>query len=231
LKIILIDDDERLLNLLEEYLSERDMEVKKATSGHEGLGMIEKEKFDLAILDVMMPGLDGLEVLRRINKDHDFLPVIMLTARGDEADRIVGLELGADDYIVKPFSPRELLARIKAVTRRHEKVAKKRENEDNISIDVIKLDLQKREATLRGNPVELTSVEFEILSILVQNRGIVLSRERIMDLARGKDFIAFDRSIDVHISHLRQKIEKDPKNPEFIKTIWGVGYIFSGTVS
>jgi len=223
LKIILIDDDEKLLNLLEEYFKERDMEVYKAFSGAEGLSIIEKEEFDLAILDVMMPGMDGLEVLRKINNNHPYLPVIMLTARGDEADRIVGLELGADDYIVKPFSPRELLARIKAVTRRKEKMAE----ESKVSTSEIELDFNKRQATFRGKPIELTTVEFEILSILVQNKGMVLSRDRLMDMARGKDFMAFDRSIDVHISHLRQKLEEDPKNPELIKTIWGVGYLFT----
>lgn len=224
MKIILIDDDEKLLNLLDEYLSTSDLEVYKATSGIKGLEMIKKEKFDIAVLDVMMPGLDGIETLKEIMKSHSYLPVIMLTARGDEADRIVGLEVGADDYMVKPFSPRELLARIKAVTRRQKKVNTEAESPG----DLIELDINKREAIFNGKPVELTGAEFDILTILVQNKGIVLSRDRIMDLARGKDFMAFDRSIDVHISHLRQKLEKDPKNPEIIKTIWGIGYLYSG---
>ncbi len=224
MKIILIDDDEKLLNLLDEYLSTNEMEIYKANSGIKGLEMIKKEKFDIAVLDVMMPGLDGIETLKEIMKSHSYLPVIMLTARGDEADRIVGLEVGADDYMVKPFSPRELLARIKAVTRRNKKVNRDKE----ITHDLIELDINKREAIFNGKPVELTGAEFDILTILVQNKGIVLSRDRIMDLARGKDFMAFDRSIDVHISHLRQKLEKDPKNPEIIKTIWGIGYLYSG---
>ncbi|MEQ8189362.1 MAG: response regulator transcription factor [Candidatus Eremiobacterota bacterium] len=224
MKIILIDDDEKLLNLLDEYLSTSDLEVYKATSGIKGLEMIKKEKFDIAVLDVMMPGLDGIETLKEIMKSHSYLPVIMLTARGDETDRIVGLEVGADDYMVKPFSPRELLARIKAVTRRQTKVNTETESPG----DLIELDINKREAIFNGKPVELTGAEFDILTILVQNRGIVLSRDKIMDLARGKDFMAFDRSIDVHISHLRQKLEKDPKNPEIIKTIWGIGYLYSG---
>jgi DNA-binding response OmpR family regulator len=224
MKIILIDDDEKLLNLLDEYLSTSDMEVYKANSGFKGLEMIKKERFDIAVLDVMMPGLDGIETLKGIMKSHSYLPVIMLTARGDEADRVVGLEMGADDYIVKPFSPRELLARIKAVTRRQ----KKFNTEEEIPHDLIELDINKREAIFNGKPVELTGAEFDILTILVQNKGMVLSRDRIMDLARGKDFMAFDRSIDVHISHLRQKLEGDPKNPEIIKTIWGIGYLYSG---
>ncbi|MEQ8224597.1 MAG: response regulator transcription factor [Candidatus Eremiobacterota bacterium] len=224
MKIILIDDDDKLLNLLDEYLSANELEVYKANSGLKGLEMIKKEKFDIAVLDVMMPGLDGIETLKEIMKSHSYLPVIMLTARGDETDRIIGLEVGADDYMAKPFSPRELLARIKAVTRRKKKINR----DEEIIHDLIELDTNKREAIFNGKPVELTGAEFDILTILVQNKGMVLSRDRIMDLARGKDFMAFDRSIDVHISHLRQKLEKDPKNPEIIKTIWGIGYLYSG---
>jgi DNA-binding response OmpR family regulator len=151
----------------------------------------------------------------------------MLTAKGDEVDRILGLEMGADDYIPKPFNPRELLARIKAVVRRKEKVDITNEKEE-INGDTVKLDLKKRQAMVRGELVELTSLEFDILNIFIQNKGIVLSREKIMDLSRGQAFTAFDRSIDANISRLRQKIEKDHKKPELIKTIWGVGYVFSG---
>jgi len=230
INIMLIDDDEELLELLEEYLVNNGANVSKATSGKEGLLILEKENFDLVILDVMMPVMDGLEVLRIINNEYKNLPVIMLTAKGDEIDRILGLELGADDYIVKPFVPRELLARIKAVIRRKEKLSSN--NDDKLpnqdSTDEIKLDLKKRKAIVRGNYVELSSLEFDILHIFFQNKGIVLSRDRIMDLTRGQLMTAFDRSIDVNISRLRQKIEKDPKNPEIIKTVWGAGYIFSG---
>lgn len=201
--------------------------MSKAKRGSEALEILKKEVFELAILDVMMPGMDGFEVLKRINSEYNYLPVIMLTARSDDMDKIVGLELGADDYIIKPFNPRELLARIKAVTRRQEK-GKKDNEEIIITSDLIQLDMNKRQAVVRGQFTELTSAEFEILSILLQNKGIVLSREKIMDLARGRDFMAFDRSIDVHISHLRQKIEDDPKNPILIKTVWGIGYIYTG---
>ncbi len=227
MKIILIDDDEELLELLRDYLEENSIEVKTALSGEEGLGMIEKEKFDLIILDVMMPGMGGLETLKRINSDYPGLPVIMLTAKSEEIDRVVGLELGADDYIVKPFSSRELLARIKAIKRREEKFKGKSEAlpEDSLPL---KLDYKKRYVIVRGEEIELSAIEFDILDIMLQNRGMVLSRERIMDLTRGKTYMSYDRSIDVNISRLRQKIEKDHQNPEFIKTVWGVGYIFTG---
>lgn len=225
MKVIIIDDDEELLNLLDEYLSNKGLEICKVNSGVKALEMLEKEHFDMAILDIMMPGMDGLEVLRHINTDFSYLPVIMLTAMGGESDRVIGLELGADDYIAKPFSSRELFARIKAIVRRQEKVLKKNNSVPSIAI---KIDLEKREVLKHGKSIELSSVEFDVLSILVQNKGIVLSRDRLMDLARGKDFMAFDRSMDVHISHLRQKLENDPKNPTLIKTVWGVGYIYTG---
>ena len=225
MKVIIIDDDEELLNLLDEYLSNKGLEICKVNSGVKALEMLEQEHFDMAILDIMMPGMDGLEVLRHINADFSYLPVIMLTAMGGESDRVIGLELGADDYIAKPFSSRELFARIKAIVRRQEKVLK---NEHSLPAGTIKVDLEKREVIKHGKKIELSSVEFDVLSILVQNKGIVLSRDRLMDLARGKDFMAFDRSMDVHISHLRQKLENDPKNPTLIKTVWGVGYIYTG---
>ncbi|MCD4782834.1 MAG: response regulator transcription factor [Candidatus Eremiobacteraeota bacterium] len=233
MKIILIDDDEELLELLTENLSDHELEVKTALSGKEGLAMIETEDFDVVILDVMMPGMNGFDVLREINIKHGHLPVIMLTARGDEIERVLGLEMGADDYVVKPFSPRELVARIKAIKRREEKIEKKAlkkgdvEKEEAVSIGPIELDLKKRKVTVRGESVTLSSLEFDIIKIFIKNKGMVLSRDQIMDLTRGKEFLAFDRSIDVAISRLRQKIEKDPQNPELIKTVWGIGYVYT----
>ena len=233
MKVLLIDDDEELLELLLENLSDYEMEVKTATSGKEGLSRIEAGDFDIVVLDVMMPGMNGFDVLKEINIRFGHLPVIMLTARGDEIDRVLGLELGADDYMVKPFSPRELVARLKAIKRREEKLKKKTSPEAVIKDVPVKtepvvLDVKKRTALVRGEPVTLSSLEFDLLSIFVQNKGIVLSRDKIMDLARGKEFMAFDRSIDVAISRLRQKIEVDPQNPLLIKTVWGVGYVFTG---
>ena len=226
MKVILIDDDDELLELLDEYLRENGFEVKTAASGEEGIERLEEEKFDVVILDVMMPGMGGLETLKIINNDHPYLPVIMLTAKAEEIDRVLGLELGADDYIVKPFSSRELLARIKAVKRREKKF---RVNPaDAPAAGPLRLDHKKRTVIVRGEKLELSAIEFDILHILMKHKGIVLSREKIMDLTRGKTYMSYDRSIDVNISRVRQKIEKDANNPEFIKTIWGVGYLFTG---
>jgi two-component system, OmpR family, phosphate regulon response regulator OmpR len=222
-KVLLIDDDNTLREVLADYLTAKCIEVKTAGSGVEALEILKRETFDAIVLDVMMPQMDGLEVLQKIQREHGLLPVIMLTAVGDEPDRILGLELGADDYLVKPVSPRELLAHIKALHRRNEKTSSK-----DAHAEILEINREKREVFLRGSPLDLTSVEFTILSILHLNRGIVLERERLMDLARGKEFIACDRSIDVHISHLRQKLGDDPRNPRIIKTIRGTGYLFAG---
>ena len=228
MKILLIDDDEELLELLEEYLFSSGLDITTASSGKEGLTILEEKKIDLAVLDIMMPGMDGFEVLKIISKKYPSLPVILLTARSEELDRILGLELGADDYLVKPFSSRELLARIKAIIRRKEKLRRTVQSEMETDSQVVRLNPKKRKAIVRGTAVELSSIEFDILKIFSENKGVVLARERIMDLARGKDFIALDRSIDVQISRLRQKLERHPKQPVLIKTVWGVGYIFTG---
>jgi len=223
MKVLLVDDDDTLRQALGDYLESKGIDIRLAASGPEALEALGRENYDLMVLDVMMPQMDGLEVLKRIGVDYPSLSVIMLTAVGDEPDRILGLELGADDYLVKPVSPRELLARVKALSRRRDKVIERKQSSTPLEIDH-----EKREAYLNGQMLELTSVEFTLLSILFQNKGIVLARERLMDLARGKEFIAFDRSIDVHISHLRQKLGDDPKSPRIIKTIRGAGYIFTG---
>lgn len=227
MKVLLVDDDFVLLDVLEEFLKEEHIETRKAISGSEALNFLQKESFDIMILDVNMPSMDGFEVLKRINALHQDLPVIMLTAKRELPDRIVGLELGADDYVIKPFDLRELLARIKAVTRRSRMVPQKKETAV-LPEDAVDIDPGKREVRKGGKQIPLTSVEFEILLILAQNEGKVLTRERIMDLARSKDFMAFDRSIDMHISHLRKKLEDDPKNPMHIKTIRGAGYLYAG---
>ena len=231
MKVLLIDDDRELQELLKKYLSKNAIQVITASSGEEGLSFLEKEEFHAVVLDVMMPDMNGFEVLKEIHGSYKNLPVIMLTARGDEIDRILGLELGADDYIVKPFSSRELLARIKAIKRLQIKLKKNKEGkktEEEIYSHIIKLDMAKRIALVRGKAVDFSSLEFDLLSILVQNKGVVLSREDIMDLSRGEDFNVLERAIDVQISRLRQKIEKDPQKPKLIKTVWGVGYTFTG---
>lgn len=218
--ILVIDDDERLRDLVAEYLGGRGFSVATAPDGEHGLSALRSKRFDLVVLDIMLPGLDGFEICRELRKFSE-VPVIMLTARGDEMDRIVGLEIGADDYLPKPFNPRELLARIQAVLRRTEKT---KEEGGPLVAGPIAVDPDRRQVTLNGEPLELTTTEFEILRALVANAGRVIPRERLMELARGEEFASFDRSVDVHVSHIRKKLGDDPKNPTYLKTVRGVGY-------
>ena len=218
--ILVIDDDERLRELVAEYLSSRGFAVQTAEDGEAGLAVLASQSPDLVVLDVMMPGRDGFEMVKEIRKDSR-VPIIMLTARGDETDRIVGLELGADDYLPKPFNPRELLARIQAVLRRSDDAD---EHSTRLTAGPLVIDVDRRQVELDGRPIELTTTEFEILRTMVANAGRVISRERLMELARGEDFASFDRSVDVHVSHIRKKLGDDPRKPTFVKTVRGVGY-------
>ena len=219
--LLVIDDDQRLRELLAEYLGGRGFEVLTAEDGPTGLERLAaRPDVALVVLDVMMPGMDGLEVCRAIRRDSQ-RPIVMLTARGDETDRIVGLELGADDYLPKPFNPRELLARIQAVLRR---AGGSTSDEGVLRAGPLEVDPDRRAVRLRGEPVELTTTEFELLRILVAQAGRVIPRERLMELARGEDYASFDRSVDVHVSHIRKKLGDDPKRPTFVKTVRGVGY-------
>ncbi len=226
-KILIIDDDIKLIELLSEYLGGNQFDVSAIFDGMNAVAEIKKQMPDLIILDYMMPGKDGLEVLRDIRAHHD-LPVIMLTAKGDDTDRIVGLELGADDYLPKPFNPRELLARIKAILRRHVTPFPNSHQNKDLVIRSGDLILNKAAHTIEinGNIIDLSTTEFKILEVLMKSPNRVLSRDQIMSMAQGKDFMAFDRSIDIHISKLRSKIETDPALPKRIKTIWGTGYMF-----
>ena len=221
-KLLVVDDDPRLLELLAEYLGGRGFEVVRAPDGEKGLDVLRMGGIDLVVLDVMLPGKDGFEVCREIRKTSQ-IPVVMLTARGDDTDRIVGLEIGADDYLQKPFNPRELLARINAVMRR----TRDDRASDNETFEAagIRVDAARREATVGGLPIELTTTEFDILRALVSSAGRVIPRERLMELARGEEWAAYDRGVDVHISHLRRKLGDDPRQPKLIKTVRGVGYL------
>jgi len=224
-KVLLVDDDEKLRKLLVEYLVGYDFQVVTLADGEAVLKTIKKEEPEIIILDVMLPGKDGLEVLKEVRMESH-VPIIMLTAKGEEADRVVGLELGADDYLPKPFSPRELLARIKAVLRRLEPKTDADEETLRIEAGNLVLDKAGQRLLIQGREVPLSSTEYRVLKVLMENPNRVLSRDRLMTLARGKDFMAFDRSIDVHISKLRAKLESDPRSPKRIKTIWGTGYMF-----
>jgi len=230
-RVLLIDDDGKLRKLLREYLEENGFQVLTLADGSKALDKIRTESPDIVILDIMLPGKDGLEILREIRRDYA-VPVIMLTAKGEDTDRIVGLELGADDYLAKPFNPRELLARMKAVLRRvvHEKAGVVEGDTDlYIKAGDLTLNRAKQNLLLEGMEVELSSTEYKILEVLMTRPNMVLNRDQLMNLARGRDFDAFDRSIDVHISKLRAKIESDPRSPKRIKTVWGSGYMFVDT--
>ncbi len=230
-RVLLVEDDERLANLTSEYLEGHGLAVVHTSRGDHGLAEATQQRFDCILLDVMLPGLDGIEVCRKLRQRSD-VPIIMITARGEEADRVLGLELGADDYLAKPFSPRELLARIRALVRRARGNAGPTTR--TLSAADLVLDPGARRASLSGEELDLTSYEFSLLYVLVERAGRVLSREQLMELARGSAEEAFDRSIDVHVSRLRHKLGDDPRRPKRIKTVRGVGYqyvIGSGRVS
>jgi len=227
-RVLLVDDDEKLLKLLREYLEDYGFQVMTLAEGSSVLQTIRAEPPDIVILDIMLPEKDGLEVLKEIRMEFS-LPVIMLTARGEDADRIVGLELGADDYLAKPFNPRELLARIKAVLRRLLAQDKSEvEKDEDIFLKAGGLVLNRAKQTLMvlDKEVELSTTEYKILEVLMGHPNTVLNRDQLMNLARGRDFMAFDRSIDVHISKLRAKLEPYPRFRNTIKTVWGTGYMF-----
>jgi two-component system phosphate regulon response regulator OmpR len=227
-KILVVDDDLRLRDLLSRYLSEQGFTVDTAADGAAMDKRLERSHYDLMVLDLMLPGEDGLAICRRLRAKAEHLPIIMLTARGDEVDRIIGLEMGADDYLPKPFNPRELLARIHAVLRRRTPLpASAPEPGGQILVfGPYRLDLAKRQLSRNDEPISLTNGEFALLKVLVKHPHQPLSREKLMELTRGREHEAFDRSIDVQISRLRKLIERDPGNPRFIQTVWGYGYVF-----
>ena len=221
---LLIDDDARLGDLMAEYLGKHEIDVTTAGDGPRGLAALRKSRPDLVLLDLMLPGMDGLEVCRKIRATAEWsgLPVIMLTAKGEDVDKVVGLEVGADDYLAKPFNPRELLARIRAVLRRASPAA----TPERLRVGRLELDFAAREVTVGGKRRVLTHHEFELLATLARASGRVLSREQILDALKGESE-PFDRSIDVHVAKLRAKLEPDPKEPRYIKTVRGVGYMLA----
>jgi two-component system, OmpR family, response regulator len=220
LRVLIVDDDARLFELLDSYLTQNGILAESARDGQTGLALLDAGGFDAVLLDIMMPGLDGLSVLRKI-RDRGDLPVIMLTAKGDETDRVVGLELGADDYLPKPFSPRELLARLRAVVRR----TQAREVKKQLTMSGVHVDLESRRVERGGSHVELTGLEFDVLVALIQRAGRVVPRAALLELAGRNDVTVSDRTVDVHVSHLRKKLGDDP--PRLIRTVRGIGYMFA----
>ena len=228
-KLVVVDDDAKLRDLLNRYLTEQQFEVTLAADSASLNRLMQRGSFDLIILDQMLPGEDGLSIIRRLRAANDRTPIIMLTAKGDDVDRIIGLEMGADDYMQKPFNPRELVARVHAVLRRqipNDTPGGAMHDIGAVSFGPFVFDLGTRTLSRDGVRLNLTTGEFSVLKVLVRHPRIPLSREKLMLLARGREYGAFDRSLDVQISRLRKLIEPDPQNPRFIQTVWGVGYVF-----
>ena len=221
--ILIIDDDKKLNKLLTDFLGDFGFQILTAVHPDDGLKLVDRKSPDLIILDVMLPDMNGFDVCKRIRQTSS-IPIIMLTARGELMDKVVGLELGADDYLPKPFEPRELVARIQSVLRRSQP-------SDNLppqTFGALEIDFLKRQVRLGGESIDLTTNEFVALALLVKNAGKVMDRDQILQELRGMDCEAFNRSVDIAMSRLRQKLNDDPKNPIFIKTIWGTGYVFIG---
>ncbi|GGX00226.1 osmolarity response regulator transcription factor OmpR [Undibacterium macrobrachii] len=228
-KILVVDDDLRLRDLLRRYLSEQGFQVVVAENAQAMNKLWMRERYDLMVLDLMLPGEDGLSICRRLRGGGDNTPIIMLTAKGEEVDRIIGLEMGADDYLPKPFNPRELVARINAVLRRKapdEAPGAPSEQGQSFQFGEFVLDLSTRKLKKNGENISLTTGEFSVLKVFARHARQPLSREKLMELARGREYEVFDRSLDVQISRLRKLIEQDPTNPQYIQTVWGLGYVF-----
>ncbi len=227
-KILVVDDDMRLRALLERYLVEQGYLVRAVANFEQMQRMMERENFHLVVLDLMLPGEDGLSICRRLRQQENEIPIIMLTAKGDEVDRIIGLEMGADDYLPKPFNPRELLARIRAVMRRKSKElpGAPSQSEGVVEFGPFKFNLATREMRKGEELLPLTSGEYAVLKVLVSHPREPLSRDKLMNQARGRDYSAMERSIDVQVSRLRRMLEDDAANPRYIQTVWGLGYVF-----
>jgi DNA-binding response OmpR family regulator len=224
-RILLVDDEQSVQTLLTYPLVKEGYEVITAGDGREALDRFAEQRFDLVVLDIMLPTLDGIEVCRRI-RSRSRVPIIMLTAKGDEIDKVLGLEMGADDYITKPFSVREFRSRVRAALRRAEMLGGRPGGEEPIVIGELKLDFERRAVVMRGEELRLTYVEFEVLSALARSPGRVHTREMLLEQVWGDSAYRDSRTIDVHIRHLREKLERDPRSPEYLLTVRGVGYRF-----
>jgi DNA-binding response OmpR family regulator len=218
-RVLVVDDEPRIVQLVRDYLERAELEVSVARSGPEALMRARQDRPDLIVLDLGLPGLDGLEVTRRLRRDSG-VPIIMLTARDDETDKIVGLELGADDYVTKPFSPRELTARVRAVLRRETRDTEA----ELIRVNELVLDVPRLRAEVAGRTVPLTATEFQLLTALARQPGRVFTRSQLLDAIHGVAFASYERAIDAHIKNIRRKLEPDPRMPRYLLTVYGVGY-------
>ncbi len=222
-QVLVVEDEIKIARLVRDYLHQAGFAVLEAADGPSALALARTERPDMIVLDLGLPGMDGLDVTRSL-RATSAVPIIMLTARSEEADRIVGLELGADDYIVKPFSPKELVARIRAVLRRAEATIG---GGETIRTGQIEIDIPKRRVTVRGDDVELTSTEFDLLVTLARQPGRIYTRAQLLDAIHGVSFESYERSVDAHVKNLRRKIESNPRKPELVLTVYGVGYKFT----
>jgi DNA-binding response OmpR family regulator len=228
-RILVVEDDRDIAQLVELHLRDMGAEVTLVHDGAEALALAQSEPFDLLILDITLPSVDGLEICRRIRSSERYTPILMLTARSSEVDRIIGLELGADDYLTKPFSIRELIARAKALQRRVDALSKREADPDAkvLSFDDLRIDVEKRKVTLHGEVIDLTAKEFDLLLQFARHPGRVYTRAQLLDLVWGYGHDGYEHTVNSHINRLRSKIEKDHANPSFILTVWGVGYKFA----
>jgi DNA-binding response OmpR family regulator len=224
-RVLIVDDEPKIVRLARDYLEHGGFEVLEAASGQDALRLARAEKPNVIVLDLGLPGMDGLDVARSLRKTSS-VPIIMLTARGDETDRIVGLELGADDYVVKPFSPKELVARVRAVLRRAEYLAGP-SGAETLSVLDVTLDVPKMRAQRAGQPVDLTPAEFSLLETLMRQPGRIFTRAQLLEALHGVAFESYERAIDTHIKNLRRKLEPDPRQPRYLLTVYGVGYRFA----
>lgn len=229
--ILMIEDDVSIVELVDIHLKDIHCQTTKAYTGNEGLHYTSKVKYDLIILDIMLPDIDGIEICKQIRADKNFTPIMMLTARSEEIDKIIGLETGADDYLTKPFSIREFIARVKAIIRRTEiNTNSKSISEKIISCKQLSIDPQKRKVTLNENKIELTPKEFDLLYLFMNNPGKSYSRENLLNIVWGYEFSGYEHTVNSHINRLRTKIEDDLSNPKYILTTWGVGYRFTDEI-
>lgn len=229
-RVLVVEDEKEISDLLEIHLTDLHCEVVKANDGKKGLNLALDEQFDLIVLDIMLPSLDGIEICKEVRKREIYVPILMLTAKSEEFDKVLGLEIGADDYLTKPFSIREFIARVKAIFRRIDAVQKTDSESEVINVGDLKIDSQKRRVILKGDRVELTQKEFDLLYLMATHPGRTYTREQLLNTVWGYQYNGYEHTVNSHINRLRTKIEEDVSNPKYIRTSWGVGYWFNDSL-